>query len=272
MTLETGLILGTSALMTIAVVAQALGLSGAFERRRWPWLVVVTRVAAAAALAAALILVAITEGAWTLFDLRHMTLGLALAVLTIQLAIAWGCHTDGAGPAVDLVVLALSLLAVEVQAREALPTCPQREILFLAQWGLFVVGTGGAVLAGSAGLMLLLRGVWAKIGWDRQLPARDDVGAFLRQATMLTLASLGIGLVAGSWLAWRNVGAPTGGDSRSTWMAITWLISAMSLLAWRLRQRLGRQGLWAAILSISAASTAIVGILAITGIGRALGM
>jgi hypothetical protein len=271
MTLETGVILGTSALMAIALVAQALGLSGAFGRRMWRWLIIVTRVAAAAALAAALILVATSEGAWKPFDLRHLTLSLALAVLTIQLAIAWGCHTDGAGPAIDLVVLPLSLLAVGVRARESQPTCPQPEMLFLAQWGLFVVGAGGAVVAGSAGLMLLLRGFWAKIGWNRQLPPRDDVQAFLRQATTLTLAALGIGLVASSWLAWRNVGAPTGGDPRSTWMAITWLISAMSLLAWRLRQRPGRQGLWAAILDISAASTAIVGILAITGISRVLG-
>lgn len=272
MTIETGVILGASALMAIAVVAQGLGLSGAFGRRRWRRLIIVTRAATAAALAAALILAAINESAWTPFDLRHLTLSLGLVALTIHLAISWGCGTDGAGPAIDLVVLALSLVAVGVRSTEALPTCPQREILFLAQWGLFVVGAGGAVVAGSAGLMLLLRGVWAKIAWDRQLPPRDDVQAFLRQATMVTLGALGIGLVAGSWLAWRNVGIPTGGDPRSTWMAITWLISAMSLLAWRLRQRPGRQGLWAAILGISAASTAIVGILAITGIGRALGM
>jgi hypothetical protein len=272
MTLETGLILSTCALLAIALMTQALGLSGAFERRRWRRLIVVMRVAAAAALTAALTLVAINEGAWTPFELRHLTLGIALAALTIQLAMAWGCHTDGAGPVLDLVVLGLSLLAVEVRTRDALPTCPQREILFLAQWGLFVVGTGGAVVAGSAGLMLLLRGFLAKIGWDPQLPPGDDVQTFLRQATMLTLAALGIGLVVGSWLAWSYVGTPTGGDPRSTWMAITWLISAMSLLAWRLRQRPGRQGLWAAILDISAASTAIVGILAITGIGRVLGM
>ena len=125
-------------------------------------------------------------------------------------------------------------------------------------------------MAASAGLMLLLRGFWAKIGWDRQLPPRDDVQAFLRQATTLTLAALGIGLVVASWLAWRNVGAPTGDDPRSTWMVITWLISAMSLLAWRLRP--GRQGLWAAILAILAASTAILGMLAIAGIARVLGI
>lgn len=265
------MVLGTSALMAIALVAQALGLSGAFGRRRWPALIVITRVAAAAALAAAMILFAIGEGAWTPFDLRHLTLGLALAALTIHLAIAWGCHTDGAGPAIDLVILVLSLLAVGVRARETPPPCLQPEILFLAQWGLLVVGAGGAVVAGSAGLMLLLRGFWARIGWDRQSPPGADAGAFLRQATMVTLAALGLGLATSSWLAWTNLGAPIGSDPRFAWMAITWLVSAMSLLAWRLRQRPGRQGLWAAILAISAASTAIFGMLAITGIARVLG-
>ena len=271
MTLEIGVVLGTSALMAIALVAQALGLSGAFGRRRWPALLVITRVAAAAVLAAALILFTIGEGGWTPFDLRHLTLGLALAALTIHLAVAWGCHTDGAGPAIDLVILVLSLLAVGVRAREAPPPCLQPGLLFLAPWGLWVVGAGGAVVAGSAGLMLLLRGFWAKIGWDRQLPPRANVGAFLRQATIVTLAALGFGIAVGSWLAWKNVGAPTGGDPRFAWMAITWLVTAMSLLAWRLRQRPGRQGLWAAILAISAASTAILGTLAITGIARVLG-
>ena len=272
MMLETGVILGASALMAIALLAQTLQLAGIIGRRRWRWLVIIVRVAAAAALAAVLIVSAVNGGAWTLFDQHHQALSLALAALTIHLAITWACRSDGAGPAVDLVVLALTLLAVGVPPAEALPACAQRDIPFLAHRGLLIVGAGGAVVAGSAGLMLLLRGFWVKIGCDRQLPPRDVVQTFLRQATLVALVALGIGLLAGSWLAWTYVGALTGADSRSTWMLITWLGSAMSLLAWHLRQRPGREGLWAAFLAVSAAFTAIFGILAIPEIGRVLGL
>ncbi len=272
MTLETGVVLVASALMAMALGAQALGLSGAFGQRRWHGLVIAARVGAVAALATALVLAVVNENAWTPSDLRHLTLSLALAVLAIQLALTWGCRTDGAGPVIDLFVLALSLVIIGVRAGTTPPTCTQSEVLFLAQWGLFVVGAGAAVVAGSAGLMLLLRRLWARIGWEDRLPPRDGAEAFLQQATLVTLAALGSGLVTGAWLAWRHVGAPPSRDPRSTWMAITWLVAAMSHLAWRLRQRPPRRALGAAILGVSAAFAGIFGTLAITGIGHVLGM
>jgi hypothetical protein len=270
MTLETWVILGASALMAIAIVAQGLGWSRA--PGRWDWLTLIARLGAVAALAAGLALATIRQGAWTPFNLRLLTPSLAIGALIIHLALTWRYDTDGAGPAIDLTTLALSLLAAGVWAGESLPTCPQRALPFPVQWGLTVVGAGGAVVAGSAGLMLLLRGFWARIGWDLPLPPREDVHAFLRQATMVTLVALGSGLTVGAWWTWTTEGTPTSDDPRSGWTAITWLVTAISVLAWRLRQRPTRLGQWAAVLAILAAATAIFGLVAVADIRHVPGM
>lgn len=269
MMLETWLTLGASTLLAIGIVAQGLGWSRA--PGRWDWLTLIARLGAAAALAAGLALATIGHGAWTPFNLQLLTLGLALGALVIHLALTWRCDTDGAGPAIDLTLLTLSLLAAGAWAGESLPTCVQRALPFLVQWGLYVIGAGGAVVAGSAGLMLLLRGLWARIGWDLPLPQRDDVLAFLRQATMVTLVSLGSGLTVGTWWAWKTTGTLSS-HPHSGWMAITWLVAAISVLAWPLGQRPTRSGQWAAVLAILAAATAIFGLLAAVDIRHVLGM
>jgi ABC-type transport system involved in cytochrome c biogenesis permease subunit len=85
---------------------------------------------------------------------------------------------------------------------------------------------------------------------------------------LLALIGLGAGLVTSAWWAWRSVGGLAGDDPRQAWMAITWLLSAMSLLAWQLEAAAAR---WAAALAGLAATVAIGGLLAVPYIVRLLG-
>jgi hypothetical protein len=88
----------------------------------------------------------------------------------------------------------------------------------------------------------------------------------------VTLVVLGSGLTVGAWWTWKTAGTQISDDPRSGWMAITWLVTAMSVLAWRLRQRPTRSGQWAAVLAILAAATAIFGLVAVANVRHVLGM
>lgn len=266
MTPERWLALAAGGLLTVATVGSGLALRS--DRRRGKMLAVGARLAALAALLAALVLAAARSGGWSPFDLQQAALGWVLATVTIQLALTWRLGADGAGPVVDLVALALTLTVAFIIWPGAQPTtCTQDSSLLLVQWASLLVGAGAVVVAGSAGLTLALYAALA--GRDWRLPRRSRPRAVLKQATELALVALGLGLTVGAWWSWWATGALAGGDPRVTWLAATWLLSAMSLLAWRLDHRPVR---WAAGLAVAAAAAAGFGLLVVTDLTHLLGM
>jgi hypothetical protein len=257
---------GVVAALLLAVASVARGLSLFKVRGRWELLAFSARAAAAMALTVAVILAAVTHGQWSPFDLQQVALDLALATVVVYLVLALRFRTDAAAPAVDLLALALILTAVlAIRAGGPFLTCAQKTLPFLVQWFLFLVGAGGAMVAGSVGLMLIL----AKREWPLKWPQGADLYLLLRQATMLALVLLGSGLALSLWWAWQAEGTLTGSDPRTTWIAITWLIMAMSLSAQHLPKRSGR---WVTSLAMAAAAAAIVGLLALLDVRRFLGM
>jgi hypothetical protein len=128
----------------------------------------------------------------------------------------------------------------------------------LVQWILFLVGAGGAVVAGSTALTLGLCALLSGRGLDLRWSARRDLLACLRQATGITLVALGAGLAMGVWWAWQVTGRLTAGDPREGWLVVGWVLAATSWVAWRLGRQGGR---WAAVLIMLAASVAMTGLL-----------
>jgi hypothetical protein len=246
-----------AALLAIASVAGGLAMFAV--RGPWDAVTIGARVAAVAALVVALVAAAIVQHQWTAAEPQQAMLSLIVAMLAVHLVLAWRLGTGSAGPVVDVVALVLSLASV-IAIRPGAPwlTCVQHAPLFQAQWVLFSLGGGSVLVAGSAGLMLAMRKGLAGRGWDLRLPGRVPLYDLLTQATFLALVALGGGLTISAWWAWRTSGMLAGGNPREAWMAVTWLIAAMSLLAWQLD---GRRGRWAAGLVLLAAAAVLVGLL-----------
>jgi hypothetical protein len=245
----------------------------------WHLLALSARLGSLVALVISLMLAIVTHGEWSPSDLRQVTIGLALATLLIHLLLVWRLGTDSASPIVDAVALVLVLIdAIAVQPGGPLLSCVQRAALYRIQWVLFLLGCGGTLVAGSAGLVLGLCSWSVERGWQLGLPDVADIHSLLRQATALAWLLLGSGIVVSAWWAWQTVGALTDGDVRVGWCAITWLILAMSELAWHLDRppvdsnREQDRGRWSARLAVLAAAAAIWGLLAVTDLLRLLGM
>jgi hypothetical protein len=268
MALEVWLALGAAALLAVAALVQ-----GAAHWRAWGrgnLVATLVRVATVLALGVALALAAGAHGACSPHDLRQVALGLALAALLIQLVLAWRAGAPGASLVVDLVALVLVLMGALALGPGGPPLdCIQAALPTRGQWLLFLVGAAAAVVAGSTGLALALY-IWL---YKRRSPLpfvrRADLYHSLKGATRLALAALWGGLALGAWWAWRALGALNGGDARAGWMAITCLLAAASLLAWRMDRRAAR---WAAGLAVLAAAAALLGLLALPDLRLLLGL
>ena len=114
------------------------------------------------------------------------------------------------------------------------------------------------MVAASAGLTLLLRRGLLSRGWDRQLPGWSILHSLMAHAAVFALVALGSGLVTGVWWVWRISGTLAWHSAREAWMAIAWLIAAMSMLAWQLDNRRSR---WAAGLVLLATIAVLVGLI-----------
>ena len=148
----------------------------------------------------------------------------------------------------------LSLLAVFwVGPGGPVPDCTQEGVPFLMQWSLLLVGSGAAVVAAGGALALALAALLARLDWDRPLPRRLELHGVVKDGTALALVALGSGLVVSVWWAWQTTGQLASGDPRTGWLAVAWLLAAMSRQAWRLGWYPAR---WAAVLSIVAALVA----------------
>jgi hypothetical protein len=252
--LETWLALSAGALLVAAAVARAVALSGmGLSPRRWDLLVLGLRAAAVASLAAAL-------GLGLAGREPSIPLTLALAALILQLALWWRYRFDGAGPAVDLMAVALVAFGFVANwpAWQAW-TCARYTIASQLQEGLFLAGAGGATVMGGSGLVLALHAALLRRGRDLVLPSQAGLADLTKAATTLTLVLLGGGLLVGLWWTWRTLGRLVGDDPRWGWMAVAWLLAATSGLAWRLARR---GGYWAAALAVLAAVAANSGMLA----------
>jgi hypothetical protein len=208
---------------------------------------------------AALVAAAIAHGQWSAADPRQAMLGLVAAMLAIHLLLAWRRGAGTAGPVVDLAAIVLSLVgAFVVGAGSSGFICVQLAELYQAQWILLSVGGGSVLVAACAGLMLLLRKGLLSRDWGLALPGWSLLYGLLAQAVILALAALGSGLVIGVWWAWRILGTLGSDSAREVWMAVAWLITAMSVLAWQLDTRRSR---WAAALVLVAAIAVLIGLL-----------
>jgi hypothetical protein len=175
-----------------------------------------------------------------------------------------------AGLVVDLIALGLILFGVFAVRPGGPPLlCVQRAIPFYVQWTLYWLGAGAVIVSCGAGLPLALRQGLERRGQGLRLPRDSHLRVLLAQATSLALVTLGAGLVVGLWWAWRTVGGMNSGDPREGWMAVTWLVAAATLLAWRLE---GRSWRWSAGLSVLAAVAVILGLLAVPDLVRLLVM
>jgi hypothetical protein len=181
-------------------------------------------------------------------------------MLVIYQVMAWGFRLEGAAPFVDLLALALIVTGVLTTGPGgSIPTCIQSATPVYIQWGLFLVGTATASIMACTGLLLGLQAGLGHRGQGAFWPSQADLTFFLTQATMLTLMTLGSGLVLSIYYSWQTTGSLSNGDSSLTWMAITWLIAAMGSLArWLERHWVG----WLAGLAVVAAACALCGLLA----------
>ena len=257
-----------------ALLAGLAGLASglAIVRLRGPWtgVAVVARSLSAVSLVVALILAVAAGGKWSPFDLQQVTLALVLAMLIVHLALAWRLGLGDAGLAVDLLALVLLLAKILIiQPGAPLLDCAQRAVPFQVQWVLFLLGAGAILVAGCAALMLALRlalsGQWP----DLDLASRSGFLDLLTQATFLALVALGSGLVVSAWWAWWAVGTLSSGDPREGWMAMAWLVAAMSLSAWQLEDRRGR---WAAVWAVTASAIVLLGLLVVLDLQQVMGI
>lgn len=250
--------------VVVAAVFLALGAvagSLALSRVRGPWDVAAigTRLVALALLIVALVALAVSQGQWMAMDPVQAMLSLVVAILAVHVVLAWRLGAGSAGPVVDIVALALSLLIVIAfkGSAQGLACVPQSPFVQVS-WVLFSLGGGSVLVACSAGLMIA---VFKLLVWRGKAPGlrrRVPVYALMAQATILGLLALGSGLIVSAWWTWRTSGLLADGNPRQVWMAIAWLITAASLLAGQLDSRRVR---WAAGLTLAASAAVLAGML-----------
>jgi hypothetical protein len=262
---ETWVIAAAALLLVAAAIVEAAAVAARTGPR---WLGLAVIAAAAGALAVAVVLMAVARPSWSPSDLRQSAITLAAAALLIYLLLAFRLDIGGAGLVVALVALGLILfgwLAVGPGGLDAVPPAAAVQV----QWFLFLVGGGGALVAGSAGLSLAVRAclIGRARGWA--WPRRAGLHRSLFGSAALAAFALGAGLIVGVWWAWQATGLLVGGDPREVWMVAAWLVVTMSLWTGRLGERAGR---WAAILAVVAAVLTTTGLLAAPDLIRILGL
>jgi hypothetical protein len=254
-------------LLLVAIAARMLALFS--TGTRWKLVVIGARLGAGLGALVALILMVGIQGGWSPFAPRQLALGLALASICAHLLLTWRGNCDGAGPVADLVVLGLVVWGLFAPAAGRQLSCAQDTIPFGIQWGLFLAGGGAVLVAASTALVLALQRIVAAWGPDLHWPMRHDLYRFLVEAAALALTVLGGGLVLSAWWAWRSEGALSDSDPREIWIAITWLLVAMSWLTrhWNRRWRTR-----AAALAIVAAATLLIGLFFVVDLRRLWGI
>lgn len=252
-------------LLAAAAVSSGLALLGAAGP--WRRILVVARAVSLLPLAVALALAVTAQGELSPFDLRQLALALGLAMVLAGLGFAWRHDTAGSGPVQDLVALGLVLAAVLAIRPGATPlTCVQRSLPFAAYWGLFVLGSGGLLLAGGTALDL---GLAAVVPGSEQRVSQTGAYRQLAGATFLGLVALGGGLALSALWSWQMAASLLSRDPRQTWLGATWLVAGMALLTWPLERPSPRV---AAAMTVVAAAMALVGLLAVPELWQLWGL
>jgi hypothetical protein len=118
------------------------------------------------------------------------------------------------------------------------------------------------------GLTLILERAVQRRGGNLNLATSDSLYALLVWAARLAFVTLGSGLTVGLWWSWQTLGTLTGGDPRSEWMALAWLLTAMSLLAGQLERH---RRWWVSGLAGLAALNVVFGWLLLVGVQALFG-
>ncbi|MCL7451978.1 MAG: hypothetical protein M8467_02905 [Anaerolineae bacterium] len=236
--------------------------------RHWRLVVLGARLGALGLLLAALVVSVVTQDQWSPFDLHQLSISIAIASLAAGLVLFRAWDLPVPDPVLDLTVLAIVLVRLSV-IRPGGPvlSCAQRDILFGAQWALFVLGAAGSIVAAATALGWVARSVprLRALHWA----APGDLFRPLHAAVLVTLLSVGAGLLLGIVWAWRTYGTLAGGDPRQGWMASIWLWAAMSLVSWQLDR--GNRW-WASIFAGIAGAAVLFGLLAILDLQRLWGL
>lgn len=257
------------AAVSLAVGAIAGGLAVLWGGRVWARVFVAVRATSMVALTVAILGRVITLGQWSPYDQGLGLLGLVLAMLLVHSLLAWLLKVEIPVPLVELAGLGLLLAgAAGLPAGAPLLACPQTVMPVQIQWVLFLLGGGSLLTAGCMGLTVVLGRAAFSRGRDLHQAASEDLVALLVRATMLALVALGSGLIVGLWWAWQTLGTQTSGDPRAEWMAVTWLLAAMSLLAGQLERH---TRWWVIGLAVLAASNMLFGWLLLVGVQDLLG-
>jgi hypothetical protein len=257
------------AVLSLAVGAIAGGLAAFRRSRVWDRIFAAIRATSVVALTVALLGRVATLGQWSLYDQQLSVLGLALAMLLVHSLLAWLLKGGMTAPLVELAGLGLLIGgAARLPAGTPLLTCPQNMAPLQIQWVLFLLGGGSLLTAGCMGLSVVVGRAVQTRAWKLHLAASEDLYALLVQAAMLALVSLGSGLIVSLWWASQTLGSLTGGDPRIEWMALAWLLTAMTLLAGQLE----RNARWWVIgLALLAAFNMLFGWLLLVGVQDLLG-
>lgn len=245
------------------LLAAAAGFgAAALARKGRPWLPLsaAARGGSIVALAVALYLAAAGRGGWSPLDLWQVTVSLSLATVAAHLALSWALGAGAGAPIADAVAAVLAVVAwLAIRPGGEALGCLQRTLAYRVEWILFLAGSGGTLVASSAGLAAVLPWQWARVGARRLLAG----GGFL------AVLAVGAGVVAGLWWTWQATGTLQPADSREGWMAVVWLLAAMSTTAWQLEKGAHR---WAAGLALVAGASAILGLLALPDLQRLMGL
>jgi len=252
------------AVATAAVLlAAAAGFSAAAlagKGRPWLPLSATARGGSIVALGVALYLATTGRGGWSPLDLWQVTVSLSLATVAAHLALSWALGAGAGVPIADAVAAVLAVMAwLAIRPGGEDLGCIQRALPYRAEWILFLAGSGAALVAGSAGLAAVLPWHLAGVGARRLLAG----GGFL------AILAVGAGAVAGLWWTWQSTGTLQAADARESWMAVVWLLAAMSVAGWQLERGADR---WAAGLALVAGSAAILGLLALPDLQRLMGL
>lgn len=250
--------------VSLAMGVLAGGLVAVRRGRIWTRVFVAVRATSIVALTVALVARVVTLGHWSPYDQGLGLLGLALVMLLVHSLLAWLLKVEIPTPLVELTGLGLLLLgAARLPAGVPLLACPQTVVPFQIQWVLFLLGGGSLLAAGCTGLTVVLGRAADGFGWNLRLAASEDMVVLLVRAARLALVTLGSGLIVGLWWSWQTLGTQTSGDPRADWMAVTWLLTAMSLLAGQLERHMRR---WVVGLVVLAASNMLFGWLVLVGV------
>jgi hypothetical protein len=204
---------------------------------------------------------------------HQLALGLALAILVVQAVLGWRVGIGFSGPASDIACIVLVFPVASILPQALSASCTPQPNASYIQVSLYLLGAGGSIVVACAALTLVLRARFRRFGDGNLVPDRFASTIYLQRGTEFVLILLGAGLVFSAWMASQEVGRLIGGERHQIWMAITWLLAAAGLLAWRLegQSRRGAQA-WAVTLVLLAAPAAVLGLVVLDGLGPAVGL